>query len=94
MERPDPEILTPKFADFLWLLLQHVLPRGLRRARDYGFLHANSKSMIQLIQLLFHVIVQTIKATPRAIIVCRHCGAEMVIVATRIRAQQVALASP
>jgi len=30
-------------ADFLWLLLQHVLPKGLRRTRDYGFLSANRK---------------------------------------------------
>ena len=26
-----------KGADFLWLILQHVLPKGFRRARDYGF---------------------------------------------------------
>jgi hypothetical protein len=25
--------------DFLWLLLQHVLPKGLRRSRNFGFLH-------------------------------------------------------
>jgi hypothetical protein len=25
--------------DFLWLVLQHVLPKGFRRVRDYGFLH-------------------------------------------------------
>jgi hypothetical protein len=29
-------------ADFLWLVLQHVLPKGLRRARNFGFLHPNS----------------------------------------------------
>jgi hypothetical protein len=28
---------------FLWLLLRHVLPKGLRRARNFGFLHPNSK---------------------------------------------------
>jgi hypothetical protein len=35
--------------DFLWLLLRHVLPKGLRRARNYGFLHPNSKRLIQLL---------------------------------------------
>ncbi len=30
-------------ADFLWLIVQHVLPRGFRRARNFGFLHANCK---------------------------------------------------
>lgn len=77
--------------DFLWLLLQHVLPKGFRRARDYGFLHANSKTMIQLLQLLFHVVIQRVKEIPRATIYCKHCGAEMVIIATRLRPQQVAI---
>ena len=27
-------------AEFLWCILQHVLPSGLRRVRDYGFLQA------------------------------------------------------
>jgi hypothetical protein len=30
-------------ADFLWLILQHLLPKGFRRARYFGFLHANCK---------------------------------------------------
>ena len=34
---------TLKGEDFLHLILQHVLPKGFRRARDYGFLHGNAK---------------------------------------------------
>lgn len=30
--------------DFMALLLQHVLPKGLRRARDYGFLQGNAQT--------------------------------------------------
>ncbi len=30
-------------AQFLWLVLQHVLPKGFRRARNFGFLHPNCK---------------------------------------------------
>jgi len=75
-------------ADFLWLLLQHVLPRGFRRARDYGFLHANSKALIKLVQLLFNIAIHIVRKAPRAIIYCQHCGAEMAIIATRIRLQQ------
>ena len=30
--------------EFLWKVLQHVLPKGFRRARDYGFLHGNAKN--------------------------------------------------
>ncbi len=39
-------------ADFLWLVLQHVLPKGLRRARNFGFLHPNSARAVRLLQLL------------------------------------------
>ena len=39
-------------ADFLWLVLQHVLPKGLRRSRNFGFLHPNSARSIRLLQLL------------------------------------------
>lgn len=39
-------------ADFLWLVLQHVLPKGLRRSRNFGFLHPNSARAIRLLQLL------------------------------------------
>ena len=33
-----------KGEDFLWLVFQHALPKGFRRARDYGFLHGNGPS--------------------------------------------------
>ena len=39
-------------ADFLWLVLQHVLPKGLRRARNFGFLHPNSANAVRLLQVL------------------------------------------
>jgi hypothetical protein len=32
-------------AQFLWLVLQHVLPKGFRRARNFGFLHPNCKRL-------------------------------------------------
>lgn len=38
-------------ADFLWLLLQHVLPKGLQRARNFGVLHHNARRIVQAIQL-------------------------------------------
>ena len=39
-------------ADFLWLLLQHVLPKSFRRARNFGFLHHNSKRLRELLRRL------------------------------------------
>lgn len=37
---------------FLWLILQHVLPKGLQRVRDYGFLRGNAKALRLRIQLI------------------------------------------
>ncbi|MCP5039147.1 MAG: transposase, partial [Rhodobacteraceae bacterium] len=42
------EVRTVCGATFLWLILQHVLPKGFRRARNFGFLHPNSKRLIGL----------------------------------------------
>ena len=33
-------------------MLQHVLPKGFRRARNFGFLHPNCKRLIALLHLL------------------------------------------
>ena len=73
-------------ADFLWLVLQHVLPKGFRRARNFGFLHPNCKRLIALLHLLLKFVpraaAEWVKA--RAPILCACCGAVMAIVRTRI----------
>ena len=73
---------------FLWLILQHVLPRGFRRARNYGFLHPNSKSLIKLIQLLFKFDPKRWlpKIKPRPEMLCECCGAKMRIIQVQIKA--------
>jgi Putative transposase/TrwC relaxase len=58
-------------ADFLWLLLRHVLPKGFRRSRDYGLLHPNRK---RLIQLLHPVKVVAPLPKPKVPRHCRECG--------------------
>lgn len=82
---------TVSGVEFLRLVLQHVLPKGFRRARNYGFLHPNSKRLIALLRLL--VFKPCGKApteqTPttqieRPKLLCRCCGAAMVIVRRRI----------
>ena len=71
---------------FLWLILQHMLPKGFRRARNFGFLHPNSKRLIALLQYLLggnpNWALTGIK--PRPPLTCRWCGAVMNIVRTRI----------
>jgi len=73
-------------ADFLWRVLQHVLPRGFRRARNYGFLHPNSKTLIRLLTLVFRFKPAQFmqKQKPRPQLVCACCGNPMQIVKTRI----------
>lgn len=78
---------TVSGAAFLWLVLQHVLPKGFRRARNFGFLHPNRKRLIALLQLVLKFAPVQAWVKPRAPIVCPCCGAVMAIVKTRIRAQ-------
>ena len=74
-------------AHFLWLVLQHVLPKGFRRARNFGFLHPNCKRLITLLHLLLKFVPPAAVGwfKQRAPILCSCCGAVMLIVATRIR---------
>lgn len=80
------EFRTVPGAKFLWLVLQHVLPRGLRRARNFGFLHPNSKRLIVLLQLLLRLDPNRALAwmRKRPQWVCPCCGAKMRIIQTRL----------
>lgn len=71
---------------FLALILRHVLPKGFRRARNFGFLHPNSKRMIALLQYLLGLDPQRAPAAlrPRPPMYCPCCGAVMKIVRTRL----------
>jgi hypothetical protein len=84
-------------ADFLWLLLQHVLPKGLQRARNFGFLHHNSRRTLRLLQLSHRVPTQTATPAPapqRPVWRCV-CGGVMVILRRRMRPDAVsACAAP
>ena len=67
---------------FLRLILQHVLPKGFRRARNFGFLHPNSK-LVRLVQWLKRVVVLPPQIRPT--VRCKCCGGVMKIVRTRIK---------
>lgn len=73
-------------ADFLRLVLQHVLPRRFRRTRNFGFLHPNSKRLIQLLQLLLKVDLSAVAAwfKPRPTRTCPNCGGAMKVLRTRL----------
>lgn len=80
------ETRTVRGATFLWLVLQHVLPKGFRRARNFGFLHPNSKRLIRLLHYLLKLdpawALKWVRKRPA--LTCRCCGGPMKIVRTRI----------
>ncbi len=71
---------------FLYLLMLHVLPKGFRRTRCYGFLHPCSKKLIQFLQLVLRIspFKMIKRKKERAKIICSVCGAIMEIIQTRI----------
>ena len=73
-------------AQFLWLILRHVLPKGFRRARNFGFLHPNSKRLIGLLQVLLGVNPNRALAClrKRPPLKCQCCGGIMSIIKTPI----------
>ena len=81
------ELCAVSGADFLWLVLAHVLPKGFRRARNFGFLHPNGKRLTALLHLVLKFDPGRLMAwvKERAPILCTCCGAVMVIVRTRLR---------
>jgi hypothetical protein len=86
---------TVSGATFLWLIVQHVLPKGFRRARNFGFLHPNSRGLIAVLQLRLGLdpkrALTWLKPRPR--LACPCCGGEMKIVKTRL-APACAVAPP
>ncbi|TVT48430.1 MAG: transposase [Denitromonas halophila] len=72
-------------AQFLWLMLQHVLPKGFRRARNFGFLHPNSKRLIALLRWLLKFVPAPLPLRARPAVPCPCCGAAMRILRTRLR---------
>jgi hypothetical protein len=82
---------TVSGADFLWRVLQHVLPKGFRRARNFGFLHPNSKGIIKLIHYLLKVdptkSLRTLK--PRPQLSCQCCGGAMIVGRRRIPRMEI-----
>tara|TARA_B110000879_G_C11091724_1_gene479250 strand:+ start:251 stop:1297 length:1047 start_codon:yes stop_codon:yes gene_type:complete len=65
---------------FMALVLQHTLPKGFRRARDYGFLHGNAKRILKIVQWVLQVVVPKQETTQRPKLTCRHCHASMSVI--------------
>jgi hypothetical protein len=84
--RGQEQIRTMPGAEFLWLLLRHVLPPRLQRVRDFGILHANWKRLVQLLQLVLRVPVPSPRLTlQRSPVRCQSCGKAMALIARMLR---------
>ena len=66
--------------EFMALVLQHTLPKGFRRARDYGFLHGNAKRLLQRVQWALQVIAPPFTPEPKPHFICSQCQCAMSIV--------------
>ena len=73
---------TLSVKDFIGLVLQHVLPKGFRRVRDYGFLHGNAKQTLQRVQWALQVSAPKIQPRVRPPWHCKRCGGAMHITST------------
>jgi hypothetical protein len=73
---------------FLWLILRHVLPKSFLRTRNFGFLHSNSKRVLELLQRLLKLnpVKPLIGRAKRPQIKCPCCGGAMRVVQTRMPA--------
>lgn len=76
-----PTLRTLRLLDFVRLLLRHVLPKGYRRVRDFGFLHANAKRLLTLLQLVLRVVIPPPAPRTARPFYCPHCHAPMVVCA-------------
>ena len=87
-------------AHFLWLVLQHVLPKGLRRSRNFGLAHPNCKHHQRLALLRMGLKPSAMapctpgmqpstqpRLSERPKLLCHCCGSAMVIVRRRIAPQ-------
>jgi hypothetical protein len=79
---------------FLRRILLHVLPRGFHRVRDYGFLHHNARSKLQLLQLILYVVITPHEKQERPAFRCSVCGGAMEVIKYRSPARSDQLDSP
>ncbi len=67
------------------LSIQDVLPKGFRRARNYGFLHPNKKGLIALLHLVLRIAPRPpTPHKPRPAFACPCCGKPMRILRRRL----------
>ena len=74
------QTITESGPRFLWRVIRHVLPKGFRRTRDYGFLHGNAKRTLQRIQLMLKVRLPPPPIAIQGVFCCSDCGAKLELI--------------
>ena len=69
---------------FLKQLVQHVLPKGFRRVREYGFLAPAGKKMLVRLQLLLHANVPDEKVPEPPKVKCPCCQSSMKMILQKV----------
>lgn len=69
--------------EFIALVLQHVLPKGFRRARDYGFLHGNAKTLLRLVQWVLRTPLPAPREKRKTYFTCPYCQGLMQVCGIR-----------
>jgi Putative transposase/Transposase zinc-binding domain len=78
--------LTVSAQEFIRRFLQHVLPKGFQRVRYYGWLSAAATARWQRILALLDWKAPTRNAAPAPPMLCPGCGAQLLWIATLVRA--------
>lgn len=69
--------LTLPLADFLWRIAMHMLPKGMQRVRNFGFLHGNARRLLQLVQRVLRIVPPQPPPTEPKPFHCSRCGSAM-----------------
>jgi len=77
----DVKTRTLQGEEFVALVLQHTLPKGFRRARDYGFLHGNAKRLLKTIQYILCVETPIPNTRKKPVFKCKKCKGTMRVIA-------------
>jgi len=64
---------TAKGEDFLWLVLQHVLPKKPSPGQRLWLFACNAKKLLSLVQLVFQVLIQAASRRARPAFKCPIC---------------------
>ena len=76
-ESGEKRITTVKGHEFLRLFLQHVLPRGFRRVRHYGYLSAAAKERYERLRSLLKAGAIVLLLPEKTAVCCESCGKAM-----------------